>query len=719
MSAGQDPTPIRRGLAGRVLGDRYRVTRMVSAGANTLIADAEDLEVQRAVTVKLVRPEWAESEEFRGRFATAMRKMSTLSNQHIAAVYDWGEEEVGKRTTVYAVVEHLSGGSLRDLFDRGRYLDPSQALVVGLEACRGLDYAHREGLVHTELTPSKLVFGDDRRLRIVDFGLAQLLGAEDWSEPATVATHVARYSSPEQALAKPLDGKTDVYSLALILVEAVTGKVPFAERSTVATLSARVGRLMPASADLGQLAAVLEKAGRPDPADRSTAAELGRSLVRAAETLPRPKPIPILAMAPFVDDPNRMRRPNDPTGGIARPDDAPAPAVLAAPTVATTPEEQAADASLVAAGVARTGGGDALPPPAEPPAAVLYDGDADRTKDELAELGRPVAAVEAPPLVEEAAPAPEPPPPQRRRRRWLPWVIALAVLAALAGLALLALQLFEVPTHPVPALVGLDEAAARAQTAEFDWDIDIQTERSDEQPAVGAIIRTAPVAGEELAEGEPFLVIVSEGPEFRQLPELANLTRAEAETALAELSLVALPATEQHDEVVPPGSVISWSVPADPSLGVGGDVLPGAEVAIVVSSGPAPRTVPELAGQTTEAASAALAAIQLVPAVAEPVFSDTIPTGSVVSIDPVAGTQLERGATVTMVPSKGVDLVTMPNLSGLTLAQAQESLTAAGLQVGALLGNSQGLFVSATVAGDPADPGEQFRRGTAIDMVFF
>ncbi len=231
---------------------------------------------------------------------------------------------------MYAVVEHLSGGSLRDLFDRGRYLDPSQALVVGLEACRGLDFAHREGLVHTELTPSKLVFGDDRRLRIVDFGLAQLLGADDWREPATVATHVARYSSPEQALAKPLDGKTDVYSLALILVEAVTGKVPFAERSTVATLSARVGRLMPASADLGQLAAVLEKAGRPDPADRSTAAELGRSLVRAAETLPRPKPIPIVVMAPFVDDPNRMRRPNDPTGGIARPDDARAPVVSAA-----------------------------------------------------------------------------------------------------------------------------------------------------------------------------------------------------------------------------------------------------------------------------------------------------------------------------------------------------------------------------------------------------
>ena len=102
-----------------------------------------------------------------------MRAMSSLSHPNIAAVHDWGEEQIGKRTTVYAVVEYLPGGSLRDLFDRGRYLDPSQALMIGLEACRGLDFAHRKGLVHTELTPAKMVFGDDRRLRIVDFGLAR------------------------------------------------------------------------------------------------------------------------------------------------------------------------------------------------------------------------------------------------------------------------------------------------------------------------------------------------------------------------------------------------------------------------------------------------------------------------------------------------------------------------------------------------------------------
>ena len=340
-----------------MLGGRYRVTRMVSAGAATLIVDAEDTELGRPVTVKLVRPEWAESTEFRRTFRQTMRAMSTLSHPNIAAIHDWGEETVGKRTTVYAVVEYLAGGSLRDLFDRGRYLDPSQALMVGLEACRGLDFAHRKGLVHTELTPSKLVFGDDRRLRIVDFGLARLLGRQEWAEPATVATHVARYASPEQALAQPLDGKTDVYSLALILVEAVTRQVPFAARSTVATLSARIGRLMPVSADLGPLAAVLEKAG-PAPGRRS----LDRGRAR-----PGPRAGGREAAPPVTDpDPRRPARsrttPASCAGPTIRPAASPGPPPTRssrwcrrrAPTARGRPDADAdADARRPGSGLAR------------------------------------------------------------------------------------------------------------------------------------------------------------------------------------------------------------------------------------------------------------------------------------------------------------------------------------------------------------------------------
>ena len=262
-------------LEGVVVVGRYRVEHVVSSGASTVITEAIDVRDDSPVTLKIVRPELALHASFRDDFRRHVEVAMSLAHPNIARVLGWGEMNLGGETTVFWVVEYLGGGSLRDLFDRGRLLAPSQALVVGLEACRALDAAHTAGVVHTELTPSKLVFGADGRVRVVDFSMAALFGAEAWDDPATLATHVARYASPEQALGLEVDEKTDVYALSLCLIEAITGSVPFAGDSTVSTLAARVGKLMPVTADMGSMAAVLERAGRPEGEDRWTAAEFG------------------------------------------------------------------------------------------------------------------------------------------------------------------------------------------------------------------------------------------------------------------------------------------------------------------------------------------------------------------------------------------------------------------------------------------------------------
>ncbi len=304
-------------LDGQVLAGRYRVAQVVSTGANTVIIDAIDIESDSPVTVKIVRPEHAVDPEFRRKFRRLAEVSNALTHPNIASVTDWGEIVLSGESTVFWTVDALGGGSLRDLLDRGRLLEPGQALVIGLEACRALDAAHQKGLFHTELTPSKMVFGSDRRLRIVDFGMARLLAEPAWVDASAVPTHVARYASPEQALGLPIDAKTDVYALALVMIEAVTGSVPFAADSTVATLAGRVDKLLPVSADLGALASVLERAGRPESPDRFTAAEFGRALVQAAPRLSKPEPIPIVSSGRF--DTTAMRRPTDPTGGVERP----------------------------------------------------------------------------------------------------------------------------------------------------------------------------------------------------------------------------------------------------------------------------------------------------------------------------------------------------------------------------------------------------------------
>ncbi len=384
------------GLDGRLIAGRFRLDQVVSAGANTVIVDALDIETNQPVTVKLVRPELAASTEFRAAFRRHAEVAIALSHPNIATVIGSGEVDLGTTSTVYWVVEYLGGGSMRDLLDRGRLLAPSQALVVGLEACRALDAAHQRGIVHTELTPSKMVFGDDRRLRVVDFGFARLLGAAAWADPATVPTHVARYASPEQALGEEVGVKTDVYALTLSLIEAVTGSVPFAADSTVATLAARVGKLMPVSADLGSLASVLERAGRPEPEDRSTAAEFGRALVQAASKLPRPEPIPIVAGGLFAT--SELRRPSDPTGGLARPPDEADQTEGAAGAAAA-----AAGAAAVAGAVAGAAVADAAAS-GRPPDPGVVVGDADRASGAGEAPADELAVADGVPPVDPPAP---------------------------------------------------------------------------------------------------------------------------------------------------------------------------------------------------------------------------------------------------------------------------------------------------------------------------
>lgn len=761
-------------LVGSLFAERYRLVRMASSGANTVILDADDTASGRPVTLKIVLPEMAGSPEFLDRFDRAIRPVAALSHANIAAIYDWGEAAYGTGSAAYVVIERLAGGSMRDLLDRGRRLTPSQALVIGLDACRALDHAHRRGFVHGEITPSKLVFGDDRRLRIVDFGLARLLGEQQWEEPATVATHVAGYASPEQALSLPIDGKTDVYALCLVMVEAVTGSLPFASDSTVATLSARVGRLMPVSADLGSLAAVLEHAGRPEPEDRSTAAEFGRGLVQAAEKLPRPDPLPLLSSGMFDVPVEQLRNPDDPTGGAVRPGgsgdarsdasdatgapgqpdvptelllitldepDSPEPddpTVMAAssdPGAVTTIDtalgwDASADDELtivpidvddddVRAGRESTG---TVTTPATPEFEPFGPIPSVDRADDLVILGGSDASPDVPFPATAAAdggPGTWGHDPASPRRLQVPWrlLLPLVVVVALVGLGVLAWQLFRTPAYAVPDLVGVEEPVARNQITGNGWEVSVQHERSDVEPRAGHVIRTAPAAGEELTEGEPFLLIVSDGPLFRELPELTGRPFTDVATELAKLDLV-VDLVEQNDEVVPSGTVISWTVPDDSTLVAGSQVLPGRVVHVVSSTGPAPRTVPDLVGLTFTDAQATVEPLALGVSEAERQFSDTVAVDTVISQTPLPGEQVEKGTGIVVVVSKGPDVVTMPDLTGMTFDVASATLTTAGFVPVLAFGASDGTLQTASVGGVPAAAGAVYPRGTQVDLVY-
>jgi eukaryotic-like serine/threonine-protein kinase len=772
VEAGRDVVP--RTLEGSMFAGRYRLSRLLSAGANTVIYDADDMTSQRPVTLKIVQPDLAVSPTFRERFDATIRGVAALSHPNIAAIFDWGEARFGVDQTMFVVIERLTAGSLRDMYDRGRRLSPSQALAVGLEACRGLDHAHRRGYVHGELTPSKLVFGDDRRLRIVDFGLAAMLGERQWEEPSSLSTHVARYASPEQALSLPIDGTTDVYALCLSLVEGVTGELPFASDSTVSTLAARVGRLMPVSADLGPLASVLERAGRPEAHERSTAAQFGRALVQAAEKLPRPEPLPLLSTGLFETPLERLREPEDPTGGVVRPgsddlviavhdddpndhdddltdhdddpidDEPPARLETSDDLESTEHDDAAAEPSAVAAATWReldeelgpgsgpTGGDDLVIVPVAddeppPPPATTTTGVSDGAHTAGTSTGPSTGTSTGPHGTERldlVVLDVEASPPERlieaspRRRGGVAWVIVvpLLVLLLLGAMVFAAVRLFSTPSYEVPDLTGVEQTAALAEISDFEWDVQVDRERSDVEPRADHVIRTVPTEGERLARGEPFLLVVSDGPVLRELPELGGLSVVEAVLTLEALDLVAV-IEETFDEDVPPDRVVEWSVTDEPDLVAGDGVEPGTEVVVTGSLGPEPRVVPDFEGADRGDVMTALADLGLVLA-ADEAFDDEAPAGDVISQDPAAGEEVARDSVVSVTFSLGPDLVEFPDLTDLTFPEAQEAAAESGLELVLVFGASDGEFVSATVDGDAVSPGDQLRRGTQVDVTF-
>lgn len=606
---------------GRVLSGRYRLIAPVGSGASAQVFLADDVRLKRRVAVKVLHDALADDDSFLRRFRAEAQAAAALNHPNILTVFDWGEDE----GSPYLVTEYLGGGSVRSLLDRGVRCTPSQALLLGLEAARGLDYAHRRGLVHRDIKPANLLFGDDGRLRIADFGLARALAEAAWTEPQGAVLGTARYASPEQARGETVDGRGDVYSLGLALIEAVTGQVPFAADTTIGTLMARVGRPVEVPESLGPLRKVLERVGQPEPAARPDAGELGVGLMAIAGDLPRPQPLPLLA---------------------ATPTDAP---------VAPQDDTELGRRSVFAEEPTR-----------------FADGEATVVE------GLPVTVGVEPLDVDEI----EGWKPPRRRRRW-PWVTLLVLLLAGGGGAGAWYVIdANAPTYPMINVVGLDVQAANAAilAADHGWGVREEQVRQDGTKP-GQVLRSDPPLTEELKRNGRITLFVSQGNTLATIPDgVVGQGLSAATQALQAAGGFTVAKVEEASEEVPKDTVLRFGdeVPANRQL------PKESAVQLVVSSGPAPRQVPSDLGATFASAKAAIEAVQL-EAVEEQRFSDE-PVGTVIGSEPGAGASVPRDGTVKVLVSKGPDLVKVPNVQGKTQEQAKQALQAAGLAPGQVFG---------------------------------
>ncbi len=291
-------------LIGEVLGGRYRIESLLSdRAAVTKVYDAQDLRHSKKVSIRvtptasLVDLDVGLGDERSAleSFKAMMQQLHAMNHPTLVCIDDWGDTVIDDVRHAFSVTQFFGQGTLREFLDRGRRLSPSQAVVVGIDVCRALHHAHQNGLTHGDVRPANLIFGDDARVRLTG------LGTKRWASAEQMSIEQAKYAAPEIGLGSVPNSATDVYSLALTLLESISGEVPFVGESVAITLANRVEKLLPVSADMGPIAAPIERAGRPLADERVSALELGQALAQIADKMARPLPIDTVVSKKFED----------------------------------------------------------------------------------------------------------------------------------------------------------------------------------------------------------------------------------------------------------------------------------------------------------------------------------------------------------------------------------------------------------------------------------
>ncbi len=611
-------------MIGQMLDGRYRIDAPIARGGMSMVFRGVDTRLDRPVAIKVMDPQFAGDPQFLSRFEFEARAVAKLKHPSLVAVYDQGVD--GEHP--FLIMELVEGGTLRELLRERGPMPPHAVAAVAEPVLAAIGVAHRAGLVHRDVKPENVLISDAGEVKIADFGLVRAVAGSNMTS-SSVILGTAAYLSPEQVANGNSDARSDVYSFGILIFEMLTGATPFTGDTSLSIAYQRVEKDVPNPSRFiegvpPEFDELVARATAREPAHRfADATEMAAELRRIVRELDLPA-YRVPAPRESAEHQSARYRPVTPQH--------PAPGEPATTRLAAEP------AGSPHTRVLTTSHSRAEPPsyPARPetrePYYPEYDDDRNRSR--------------------------------RRVMIWAAIVVALALILGVGGWYL-GVERYSA----VPAIAGMDTAAATTTLQQAGFSITQRNKASDTIP-VGGVVGTDPSAGARVLKGSTVAILVSSGkpqvPRFRSGQDVQSV-----EQSIRDQGLVPVDSGEVAS-TAPKGSVAQLNP-------VPGTVLPaGAEVKVFRSKGSVRVTMPDVSGKSVDEAKSELQSVGITVQDTRTQFDARMTADQVIGTDPAAGTTALSGSTVTLIVSNAVQV---PDEVGKSASKARSELESLGFKV--------------------------------------
>ena len=619
----------------KVFAGRYRIVEKIGIGGMAEVYKATDETLGRTVAVKVMLPQYASDETFAVRFKQEAQAAGNLQSPYIVNIYDWGYEETSQ--TYYIVMEYVKGTDLKTAITQRGAINQRKVAEIGSQVAAALGVAHSYDIIHRDIKPQNIMVQPDGNAKVMDFGIARANSANLTQTGSVLGT--AYYVSPEQAQGKELSSSSDVYSLGVVLYEAVTGKVPFDGADAVSIAVKQVNeqpvppRAIDSNIDPG-LESIILKAMQKNPANRfGTANEMRLALNEYIQGKPisnvdsgartqvitQPAVVPAAAgtavMPELATGATYTKAGSGAAAGKADDGNSKKPLIITLAIVLV----------LALAGVGIyfgffAGGGDNAKEIEMPRVVGLTEAEAvviiEENNLEVGETTKESSETVEAGLVIRSDPA--------AQAKIKEGTKVKLVISSGSG------------TIAVPDLVGLTPEEAKVKLT--DAKLEYASGQAEPSPNIesGKVSSQNPPAGSKVAPGTKITCNLSSGPERAEIPNVYGLGKQVAEASITGNGFKVAYAEEVYSDVISSGYVVSQDKV--------GTANKGETVTLTISKGSEPLpepTVPSIMGLSYGNALASLTSSGFTMEA-----SGDVNTGKVIAVDPAEGTTVASGTKI-------------------------------------------------------------------------